>query len=1459
MNSDDDFNNEEEDFEVDSTVDDSDREDIDEDQMELPEEVEDELEDVLNEPKDDINKIENSLQETLRQIQEESIKPRTRKQKKQTDTVYDYESDKEGEKEDEKEVPEEEDEIEKMFRIATQLGNKRRKKQPVAVTLQEEKIDITKLPTPKKKKYKSKVGIKPVAVVDEAKQVQVLKQKNKQVKITKIVNDLKSNTLKPVNPMLFPFGPLSNNYKHDLYIDNNRYKSVTNFVLASIIPQVKSVYVSTLENADPDNTIYDTFKWAIKELILSVMNDSLDDIIDTMDVSGYPLTMSYRYVNDDSDIIQYLGDKKGEFLGHLQNNIHVRIKKDASKQRKKMLEIQEERIYQVQKIIAFVKYNLLNSNDLIHIYNQLETEFKGKTLDEMFSGLDSFVKAEDLFSDNDEKKEKTVFAFTKKDAVVSDFYKLSQHDKKYILYLTHNPKYILPFTSREYCDSVKLQAYTEHLQRKGNTNVGEILLGLKKSGSLGRVVDKWFMENNKAYQSYTQLTARLTSDNEFQKAVYKVFETDDAQSKTTEVKSSKDNDTDYTFKIEDLLALREEEKQEIVEDKGQTPKEYVFDVQKFLISSIGKTSVYNHIVTYIYQKLFGNYKEEVTTFTELVKKYKNILSKLYVDKMTIALETKFIKNNDLLFQMSLVLSDGYNLQYDADKENLDFPIPKNFVGNKLQQIRGQLGHLRSVKTSTFIDFTNNPVVKQYIDHKLHTYTNVVDLVMECQKDEKDEKDEKEKDGDDNNENNKNNLYARVVRDTMTKIFGYPDDLPDVEPLSYLSAVVYPYWKYLYYLLSQFVYNKDLPIISSLQTKILLSIKTVESINEKVTPSLVKETLNRIAGRLDGIVEKECQEQVAIAILTRTRKLDTIKNQKLSFTEPPDSVDLYTLNSYYTTCVMSLEKLVPIELLVSLTKDEDFEGVFASKNKTEKPLDLKPLQPRTYKFQHTSPAKVDVGQTLTIKDIVEAGLAKKTELLEKLRRRKVDMLTIEKLEGAIKESQTTINEIAKSNVLTDVIEKYENELAVFRKVPKNAEMKMKIKELSNKLDELKKMTSSLTHMQDAEFIENLKSIYGGKISADFIKRKLNAYTKKKLVEKPVSKIVEEEPEKKKELVTEYKVFVKMIKPKFLNDRTFPKWGDFVKVEWEKVKNVPGELEKYRQIASRMNDGVALESTTKISPKKGSPLEKTVMFKDQNETIQENVYETFKVEDINFDNVYKYTTLLGANLARSTNKDKQTNAYFNKLIRLQEKFYDSIIKHKRIDYVIIARLARTHLELNRLFKTNDPQLYKFNVERYFKNADETRSKIVNKYIHDALTMKETDVFDGIDSSDIVVFDKQDDMKDFYMALRPKYVKNYVKLVTNNQVKNSKAYKLLIKTLTELFTKRVVDETASRYDELYKLYATHMYINNNSDSINKYDVYAYYMSVKPKDVNINDAIAYFKQIVDERFAKKPTSHKK
>jgi len=84
-------------------------------------------------------------------------------------------------------------------------------------------------------------------------------------------------TIKIFNPKDRPFGWLSNNYRHLMFIDKNRYLTVTNYIYSNMLstPQYRTI----LKNS-PVNKVYETYVQLTHEEEINVTRQAVDEALD---------------------------------------------------------------------------------------------------------------------------------------------------------------------------------------------------------------------------------------------------------------------------------------------------------------------------------------------------------------------------------------------------------------------------------------------------------------------------------------------------------------------------------------------------------------------------------------------------------------------------------------------------------------------------------------------------------------------------------------------------------------------------------------------------------------------------------------------------------------------------------------------------------------------------------------------------------------------------------------------------------------------------------------------------------------------------------------------------------------------------------------------------------------------------------------------------------------------------
>ena len=84
-------------------------------------------------------------------------------------------------------------------------------------------------------------------------------------------------TIKIFNPKDRPFGWLSNNYRHLMFIDNNRYLTVTNYIYSNMLstPQYRTI----LKNS-PVNKVYETYVQLSYDEEVNITRQAIDEALD---------------------------------------------------------------------------------------------------------------------------------------------------------------------------------------------------------------------------------------------------------------------------------------------------------------------------------------------------------------------------------------------------------------------------------------------------------------------------------------------------------------------------------------------------------------------------------------------------------------------------------------------------------------------------------------------------------------------------------------------------------------------------------------------------------------------------------------------------------------------------------------------------------------------------------------------------------------------------------------------------------------------------------------------------------------------------------------------------------------------------------------------------------------------------------------------------------------------------
>ena len=84
-------------------------------------------------------------------------------------------------------------------------------------------------------------------------------------------------TIKIFNPKDRPFGWLSNNYRHLMFIDNNRYLTVTNYIYSNMLstPQYRTI----LKNS-PVNKVYETYVQLAYDEEVNITRQAVDEALD---------------------------------------------------------------------------------------------------------------------------------------------------------------------------------------------------------------------------------------------------------------------------------------------------------------------------------------------------------------------------------------------------------------------------------------------------------------------------------------------------------------------------------------------------------------------------------------------------------------------------------------------------------------------------------------------------------------------------------------------------------------------------------------------------------------------------------------------------------------------------------------------------------------------------------------------------------------------------------------------------------------------------------------------------------------------------------------------------------------------------------------------------------------------------------------------------------------------------
>ena len=84
-------------------------------------------------------------------------------------------------------------------------------------------------------------------------------------------------TIKIFNPKDRPFGWLSNNYRHLMFIDNNRYLTVTNYIYSNMLstPQYRTI----LKNS-PVNKVYETYVQFAYDEEVNITRQAIDEALD---------------------------------------------------------------------------------------------------------------------------------------------------------------------------------------------------------------------------------------------------------------------------------------------------------------------------------------------------------------------------------------------------------------------------------------------------------------------------------------------------------------------------------------------------------------------------------------------------------------------------------------------------------------------------------------------------------------------------------------------------------------------------------------------------------------------------------------------------------------------------------------------------------------------------------------------------------------------------------------------------------------------------------------------------------------------------------------------------------------------------------------------------------------------------------------------------------------------------
>ena len=84
-------------------------------------------------------------------------------------------------------------------------------------------------------------------------------------------------TIKIFNPKDRPFGWLSNNYRHLMFIDNNRYLTVTNYIYSNMLstPQYRTI----LKNS-PVNKVYETYVQLAYDEEVNITRQAIDEALD---------------------------------------------------------------------------------------------------------------------------------------------------------------------------------------------------------------------------------------------------------------------------------------------------------------------------------------------------------------------------------------------------------------------------------------------------------------------------------------------------------------------------------------------------------------------------------------------------------------------------------------------------------------------------------------------------------------------------------------------------------------------------------------------------------------------------------------------------------------------------------------------------------------------------------------------------------------------------------------------------------------------------------------------------------------------------------------------------------------------------------------------------------------------------------------------------------------------------